>query len=739
MRRALAVMRITPNSWHVAVLTMNADGSDPTLIANNSDLYGQPSFSPDGSKIMYAATSQLSGGTGSELVVMNSDGSDPVTLTLPATVQNPESPSFSPDGRQIAFENQPLNGGGGWNVWTANADGSSAQQLTTDGTTWLPTWSSDGSQIIFDDATGSTTGIFSAPANGSGAPTLIEGSAQGYAYAGSPSTSPPGSTAHVSDDQYLAEWFEPVLMFDSTEKWRPLNVDDFLSETDPTTGAPYNEVCSAVVLGQCAPLTGIASLRSFAQTHSPSNSYIDMPYGTDATPENFVSPLAECRSGFSPSGNQLHDCDTGSTSSIYYHVVGPSPGGYDYIDYWFFYRYNQAPADVGNHAGDWEGVTIGVPSPELTISYRDLSTFSFAEFSQDGTWEVYLRGNLECDSGGPDSCEAWPGGPPVGSRVMTYPEAGNHANFPTTGSGSVTQNGYDGQAPWGNNYDTSALLPFPAAAGQGISWQNGPENWTDWPGLWGQSLAFASPASPAGPGSHATHYYQPWVTASSTGGIDCSSVPTSACPSRAREAAVPFACANWFGSDIAVLGCNEAVMRNALRTGRLGRTGGFTVHLINQGRSAATAPGVAQVLGRPLRVGERAYVVGDVPAGTTLFVRAFGDHHLISLSFKVVRAYRGRAVLTVSAGRGREPVVVLRLGHTTVHGRIVSHETVGSIPSAFAPSDRPNHHHRFTGSPAKRGPSLTACRALARRLERYIGRSVPPEIKHVIMMTRCVW
>jgi eukaryotic-like serine/threonine-protein kinase len=60
------------------------------------------------------------------------------------------APSFSPDGRQIAFESS--RSGDAQEIWLANADGSRSVQLTHGPGSWQgsPRWSPDGRRIVFD-------------------------------------------------------------------------------------------------------------------------------------------------------------------------------------------------------------------------------------------------------------------------------------------------------------------------------------------------------------------------------------------------------------------------------------------------------------------------------------------------------------------------------------------------------------------------------------------------------------
>jgi hypothetical protein len=351
-----------------------------------------------------------------------------------------------------------------------------------------------------------------------------------------------------------------------------------------------------------------------------------------------------------------------------------SPGGYRYIDYGFFYRYNQAFQDIGNHEGDWEGLTVA-PSADGT-------TFAFAQFSQHGKWVSYLRENLRCDYGSGHSCGSNVTGY-KGEHVMTFPSAGAHANYPEPKMHEWHDNENNGRAAWGGNLQESELLPFPRTTPRTVpttSWVNGPKEWTDWPGMWGATKPSGtaceaaegvaelfdepnpcaySPRSPAAfpYADHGPHFFEPWSKAGST---SCSTEPVEACPSRAHHAQ-PQTCQDWFGGGIVVLACNRRTMLSALRHRRLERKGRFTIALVNQHRRAATAPGLAQALGHPLRPGETAMLRGAVPTGTELIVQAIEGRRVTISSFAHVGVLHGAASVHLSKGPRGYPRVVLAL------------------------------------------------------------------------------
>lgn len=136
------------------VFSTTPDGKFPTLIESNA---GSPAWSPDGRRIVFARRVDPYDDTA--LYTMRADGSgDQKLLDLPGREM---SPSWSPDGSMIVFTYRAREaiaepGPGqlpyayaGPNVYAVPATGGEPVQLTESGTDGDPTWSPDGSMIVF--------------------------------------------------------------------------------------------------------------------------------------------------------------------------------------------------------------------------------------------------------------------------------------------------------------------------------------------------------------------------------------------------------------------------------------------------------------------------------------------------------------------------------------------------------------------------------------------------------------
>jgi TolB protein len=119
---------------------MNADGSGKQRLADAG--HTTPSWSPDGRKIAFGGqeVAPLGG-----LRVVNADGSGQQRLTMG------NHPAWSPDGRRIAFTRggSARSKGSYLDIYVINADGSGEERKLTSGNGGRPVWSPDGQKIAF--------------------------------------------------------------------------------------------------------------------------------------------------------------------------------------------------------------------------------------------------------------------------------------------------------------------------------------------------------------------------------------------------------------------------------------------------------------------------------------------------------------------------------------------------------------------------------------------------------------
>jgi Tol biopolymer transport system component len=122
-------------------------------------------YSPSGKKVAFQAEVPSQ-----EIVVMKSNGAKPKVITKKIEKCIGKSrPTWSPDGKKIAFQCLNKRGFNQHDIWSVNADGSGLKQITTTHDAYMPRWSPLGDEIAY-----STFGnaLYTVPAGG-GESTLL--------------------------------------------------------------------------------------------------------------------------------------------------------------------------------------------------------------------------------------------------------------------------------------------------------------------------------------------------------------------------------------------------------------------------------------------------------------------------------------------------------------------------------------------------------------------------------------
>ena len=141
-----------PGSSTGDIYTLHLTSGRLTRVTNSpqSRNWG-PSWSPVESKFVFSAINDDL--TGRDIYTINLDGSGRTRLTFPATDNSnnyAQAPSWSPDGKRIAFTAHIDTEFPELNVFLIDADGSNLEKMTTS-PNWdhAPRWSPDGKWLVY--------------------------------------------------------------------------------------------------------------------------------------------------------------------------------------------------------------------------------------------------------------------------------------------------------------------------------------------------------------------------------------------------------------------------------------------------------------------------------------------------------------------------------------------------------------------------------------------------------------
>ena len=148
-------------STRYALVVADSDGYNPRTVVNSTEPLLSPSWSPDGRKLAYVSFE--GGNSGIWIQDIASGSRDKVTSFRGIN----GAPAFSPDGSRLAMT---LSKGGNPDIYVMDLGSKHLTQLTNHfGIDTEPTWSHDGASLYFTSDRGGRPQIYQMPASGGSA------------------------------------------------------------------------------------------------------------------------------------------------------------------------------------------------------------------------------------------------------------------------------------------------------------------------------------------------------------------------------------------------------------------------------------------------------------------------------------------------------------------------------------------------------------------------------------------
>ena len=166
------------------IYAMNDDGSGVSRVTDAAGTDADPSWSPDGKQIAFVSARDGASDQTTDLYVVTLDGLQVTRLTNESVDTDVREPSWAPGGKQIAYSTAFDSGDDNIltsDVFVINIDDRQISRLTDGPGTAVqdlaPSWSPDGKQLAFISIRGGNSDIFTMNADGTGVTRLTTSAA----------------------------------------------------------------------------------------------------------------------------------------------------------------------------------------------------------------------------------------------------------------------------------------------------------------------------------------------------------------------------------------------------------------------------------------------------------------------------------------------------------------------------------------------------------------------------------